>query len=115
MSTIFEQIIGGEIPADFLYRDEEIVAFRDVNPAAPVHVLIVPVHPIPTVDDVRDQELELVGRMIGVARDIARSEGIAEDGYRLILNCRNHGGQEVFHLHLHLLGGRPLGPMVARG
>lgn len=115
MSTIFEQIIGGEIPADFLYRDEEIVAFRDVNPAAPVHVLVVPVNPIPTVDDVRDQELELVGRMIGVARDIARSEGIAEDGYRLILNCRNHGGQEVFHLHLHLLGGRPLGPMVARG
>jgi histidine triad (HIT) family protein len=114
MPTIFEQIISGEIPADFLHRDEEIVAFRDINPAAPVHVLIVPVHPIPTVDDVADQDLQLVGRMIGVARDIARSEGIAEDGYRLILNCRDHGGQEVLHLHLHLLGGRPLGPMVAR-
>jgi histidine triad (HIT) family protein len=113
MPTIFEQIISGEIPADFLYRDEEIVAFRDINPAAPVHVLIVPVHPIPTVDEVTDQNLPLVGRMIGVARDIARSEGIAEDGYRLILNCRDHGGQEVLHLHLHLLGGRPLGPMVA--
>lgn len=113
MGTIFEKIIEGEIPADFIYRDEEIVAFQDVNPAAPVHVLIVPVRPIPTVDDIADEDLGLVGRMIGVGRDIARSEGIAEDGYRLILNCRGHGGQEVFHLHLHLIGGRPLGPMVA--
>lgn len=114
MATIFEQIIAGNIPADFVYKDDEVVAFRDIHPAAPVHVLIVPVRPIPTTDDLTNDDLGLVGRMVGVARDIARSEGIAEDGYRLIMNCREHGGQEVFHLHLHLIGGRALGPMVSK-
>jgi histidine triad (HIT) family protein len=114
MASIFEKIIAGEIPADMVYRDDDIVAFRDISPAAPVHILIVPVKPIATVDDLGDEDLLLVGRMIGVARDIARSEGIADTGYRLVMNCRGHGGQEVFHLHLHLLGGRALGRMVAR-
>lgn len=114
MASIFEKIIAGEIPADMVYRDEDMVAFRDISPAAPVHILIVPVKPIATVDDLGDEDLLLVGRMIGVARDIARSEGIADTGYRLVMNCRGHGGQEVFHLHLHLLGGRALGRMVAR-
>jgi histidine triad (HIT) family protein len=113
MSNIFEKIIAGEIPADIVYRDDDIVAFRDINPAAPVHVLIVPVKPIPTVDDVGAQDAQLLGRMVIVARDIARTEGVDEDGYRLIINCRSHGGQEVFHLHLHLIAGRPLGRMVA--
>ena len=114
MASIFEKIIAGEIPADMVYRDDDIVAFRDISPAAPVHILIVPVKPIATVDDLGDEDLLLVGRMVGVARDIARSEGIADTGYRLVMNCRGHGGQEVFHLHLHLLGGRALGRMVAR-
>ncbi|KPK61494.1 MAG: purine nucleoside phosphoramidase [Gammaproteobacteria bacterium SG8_31] len=114
MASIFEKIIAGEIPADMVYRDEDMVAFRDISPAAPVHILIVPVKPIATVDDLGDEDLLLVGRMVGVARDIARSEGIADTGYRLVMNCRDHGGQEVFHLHLHLLGGRALGRMVAR-
>ena len=115
MASIFDKIIAGEIPADIVYRDEQLVAFRDVNPAAPVHLLIVPVKPIPTVDDIEDPDLPLVGRMVGIARDLAREEGIAESGYRLVMNCRAAGGQEVFHLHLHLIGGRPLGAMVGGG
>ena len=112
--TLFQKIADGDIPADFVYRDEEIIAFRDINPAAPVHLLIVPVKPVPTVNDVAPDDEALLGRMIAVARDLAAEAGIAEDGYRLIMNCNRHGGQEVFHIHLHLLGGRPLGPMVKR-
>lgn len=112
MPTLFERIYAGEIPADVLYRDEEIIAFRDIHPRARVHVLIVPRKPIPTADDIADEDAPLVGRLFVVARDLARKEGIAEDGYRLLINCRAHGGQEVFHLHLHLLGGEPLGPMT---
>jgi len=115
MASIFELIIAGDIPADIVYRDEEVVAFRDINPVAPVHVLIVPTKPIPTSDDVSDADLPVIGRMVAVARDLARSEGIAGDGYRLVMNCRDHGGQEVAHLHLHLIGGRRLGPMVGAG
>lgn len=110
--TLFQKIIDGEIPADVVYRDERVIAFRDINPAAPVHVLIVPVKPIPTVNDLAGDDESMVGHMVFVARDLARSEGVADDGYRLIMNCNRHGGQEVFHLHLHLIGGRPLGPMV---
>ena len=114
MGTLFEKIIAGDLPADFIYRDERVVAFRDINPAAPVHVLIVPVKPIPTANDIEESDAALVGHMFVVARKIAAEEGIAEDGYRLIINCNKHGGQEVYHLHLHLLGGRPLGSMVQR-
>ncbi len=114
MATLFEKIIAGDIPADFVYRDDQVVAFRDINPAAPVHVLIVPVKPIPTANDIGEPDAALVGHMFVVARKIAAEEGIAEDGYRLIINCNRHGGQEVYHLHLHLLGGRPLGGMVKR-
>lgn len=112
MATIFEKIIAGEIPADIVYRDEEIVAFRDIRPASPVHLLIVPVKPVPTVDDLEDEDLALVGRMVGVARDLARAECLNGDGYRLVFNCGRNAGQEVFHLHLHLMGGRALGPMA---
>lgn len=112
MSNIFEKIIAGDIPADIVYRDEQVVAFRDISPAAPVHVLIVPVKPIPTVDDVSEEDAALLGKMILTARNIARDEGVEEDGYRLVFNCRSHGGQEVFHLHLHLIAGRALGQMV---
>ncbi|NGP53303.1 histidine triad nucleotide-binding protein [Thioalkalivibrio sp. XN8] len=112
MPTLFEKIIAGELPADFVYRDDRVVAFRDIHPQAPVHVLVIPVKPIPTADDIEDGDAELIGRMFCVARDIARQEGLAEDGYRLIINCKQHGGQEVDHLHLHLVGGRPLGRML---
>jgi histidine triad (HIT) family protein len=114
MATLFEKIYQGELPADVLYRDDEIIAFRDIHPRARVHVLIVPRKPIPTADDIADDDAPLIGRLVLVARDIARSEGIAEAGYRLIFNCREHGGQEVYHLHLHLLGGEPLGGMTGR-
>lgn len=112
--TIFGKIIRGEIDADIVYRDELVTAFRDVNPKAPTHVLIVPNDPIPTVVDVEAAHEPALGRMFTAARKIAEDEGVAEDGFRLIVNTRDHGGQEVYHLHMHLLGGRPLGSMLAR-
>jgi histidine triad (HIT) family protein len=114
MATLFERIIAGELPADVVYRDEEIIAFRDIHPRARVHLLIVPNKPIPTANDIADADAPLIGRLFVVARDLARREGIAEDGYRLVMNCNRNGGQEVYHLHLHLIGGEPLGPMTAK-
>lgn len=111
--TIFSKIIRKEIPADIVYQDDLVTAFRDINPRAPTHILIIPNNLIPTVDDVTPEDERVLGRLFTVASKIARDEGIAEDGYRLIVNCRRHGGQEVYHLHMHLLGGRPLGRMVA--
>lgn len=112
MSTIFARIIDGEIPADIVYRDELVTAFRDINPQAPTHILIVPNKVIPTVNDITPADEAMVGRLLVAARIIAEQEGIAEDGYRLIINCGKHGHQEVFHLHMHLVGGRSLGPML---
>jgi histidine triad (HIT) family protein len=114
MPSLFSRIIDGEIPADIVYRDEQCTAFRDIHPQAPVHVLIVPNREIPTVNDVAPADEQLVGHMFSVAARIAAQEGIAADGYRLLVNCNKHGGQEVFHLHMHLLGGRFMGPMVVR-
>ena len=114
MPTLFEKIIAGELPADIVYRDPRVVAFRDIRPAAPVHLLIVPVKPIPSTDAVEDADESLIGHMVIVARDLARRNGIAESGYRLIINCNPDSGQEVYHLHLHLLGGKPLGPLIQR-
>lgn len=112
--TLFSKIIDKTLPADMVYQDDLVTAFRDINPAAPTHILIVPNRIIPTVDDIEDNDELAMGRMLRVARDLARDEGIAADGYRLIINCREHGRQEVPHLHMHLLGGRDLGRMVAR-
>ncbi|MDH3196608.1 MAG: purine nucleoside phosphoramidase [Candidatus Krumholzibacteria bacterium] len=112
--TIFSKIIRKEIPAEIVYHDELVTAFRDIHPAAPTHVLIVPNKVIPTVNDVAPEDEPLLGRMFTVAARIAANERIADDGYRLLVNCNRHGGQEVFHLHMHLLGGKPLGPMLAR-
>jgi len=112
--TIFSKIIRKEIPAEIVYQDELVTAFRDIHPAAPTHVLIVPNKVIPTVNDIAPEDEPLLGRLFTVAARIAASEKIAHDGYRLLVNCNRHGGQEVFHLHMHLLGGRPLGPMLAR-
>ncbi len=114
MTTIFAKIIRGEIPADIVYQDDLVTAFRDINPAAPTHILIVPNKIIPTVNDLTADDEKVAGHMLFVAKIIAEQEGIAGDGYRLIINCNQHGGQEVFHLHMHLMGGRPLGPMIVR-
>lgn len=111
--TIFSKIIRGEIPADVVYQDDLVTAFRDISPQAPSHVLIVPNRLIPTVNDVQPEDEAALGRMISVAAKIAQQEGIADDGYRLVINCNRHAGQEVFHIHMHLLGGRPLGPLLA--
>ena len=112
MPPLFEKIVAREIPADIVHQDDRVTAFRDIQPRAPVHVLIVPNKPIPTANDVVAADEATLGHMFTVARDIARQEGIAADGYRLIVNCNEHGGQEVFHLHMHLVGGAPLGPML---
>ena len=114
MSTIFSKIIKGEVPADVVYRDDLVICFRDINPVAPTHVLIVPNREIPTVNDFEDGDEQLIGHMVLVAGRIAREEGIAESGYRLIFNCNRDGGQEVMHVHLHLMGGRRMGSMVMR-
>ncbi len=114
METLFTRIIDGELPGDIVYRDELVTAFRDINPAASTHILIVPNKVIPTVNDLSDDDEETAGRMLLVAKKLAEQEGIAEDGYRLIINCNRHGRQEVYHLHLHLIGGRQLGPMILR-
>ena len=102
--TIFSKIIRREIPSDIVYQDDLVTAFRDISPP---NILI------PTVNDVSAEHEQALGRMITVAAKIAEQEGIAEDGYRLIMNTNRHGGQEVYHIHMHLLGGRPLGPMLA--
>jgi histidine triad (HIT) family protein len=114
MPTLFERIVARELPATILHQDERVTAFRDINPQAPVHILIVPNKAIPTANDIADGDEALIGHMFTVARDLARREGIADDGYRLIINCNSHGGQEVYHLHVHLVGGAPLGRMLAK-
>jgi histidine triad (HIT) family protein len=114
MTTIFAKIVRGEISADIVYQDELVTAFRDINPQAPTHILIIPNKVIPTVNDLTDDDEAAAGRMLTVARRIAEQEGIAADGYRLIINCGHHGGQEVYHLHMHLVGGRRMGPMLPR-
>ncbi|KXK56993.1 MAG: histidine triad nucleotide-binding protein [Chlorobi bacterium] len=109
MPTIFSKIISGEIPADVVYRDDQVMAFRDIAPQAPTHILIIPIEEIATANDLSAQHEQLVGHMVAVAARIAREAGIADDGYRLVVNCNRDGGQEVYHLHLHLLGGRKMG------
>ncbi|MDX2140114.1 MAG: HIT domain-containing protein [Chloroflexota bacterium] len=114
MPSIFSRIIAKEIPSEIVYQDELVTAFKDINPAAPVHILIVPNKEIATVDDVSEADEPALGRMFTVARKIAREMGIGDSGYRLIVNCKDDGGQEVYHVHMHLLGGRRLGPMLKR-
>ena len=106
--TIFSKIINHELPADIVYEDDAVMAFRDIHPQAPVHVLVIPKIEIATVNDIKPEQAELVGKMVLAAQKIAADEGIAEDGFRLVINCNRHGCQEVFHLHLHLLGGRQM-------
>ena len=106
---LFCRMSAGDIKPDMVYEDEEVIAFRDINPQAPVHVLIVPRRHIATTNDLASADAGLAGRLILVAREIAESEGVDESGYRLVMNCNEGAGQSVFHLHLHLLAGRRLG------
>ena len=110
--TIFSKIIRKEIPADIIYQDESVTAVRDIAPQAKTHILLIPNKLIPTVNDVTAEDEVALGRLFTVAAKLAKQEGIAADGYRLIVNCNRHGGQEVFHLHMHLVGGEPLGKML---
>ena len=108
MDCIFCQIVSGKVPGEILYRDEEVIAFRDINPQAPSHLIIIPREHIPSLAHLSEAQSFLVGRMVNVANQLAKMEGISESGYRLAINCGNEGGQLVPHLHLHLLGGKKL-------
>ena len=112
--TIFSKIIAKEIPADIVYEDDLVLAFKDIQPQAPVHILIIPKKEIATVNDVTVEDEVMLGRLFTVAAKIAKEQRIDASGYRLMVNVNKDGGQEVFHLHMHLLGGRSLGPMLAK-
>lgn len=112
MPSPFTKIIKGEKPADIVHQDNLVTAFNNERPAAPVHVLVVPNREIPTVNDLRRADVELLGHMILTAREIARNMGVDKSGYRLVINCNDDGGQEVDHLHLHVIGGKKLGSYV---
>jgi histidine triad (HIT) family protein len=107
--TIFTKIINKEIPADILYEDELALAFKDINPQAPVHFLVIPKKPIATINDITSQDREIVGHLSLVAAKIAHDLGVAEQGYRTVMNCNEFGGQTVYHIHLHVLAGKPMG------
>jgi len=106
---MFCKIVSGEITPDTVYEDDVVLAFRDINPQAPVHVLVIPKQHVATINDLDADSSALVGKMMMAAAKIAQQEGFAEQGYRTIMNCNAHGGQTVFHIHLHLLGGRVMG------
>ena len=108
MDCIFCQIAEGKIPTDFLYQDDEVVAFRDIHPAAPTHVLIIPKKHVESLAQLSETETPLIGRMANVANKLARDGGVAESGYRVVINSGREGGQAVPHLHMHLLGGRQM-------
>ena len=106
--TLFERIAAGEIPADIVRNDDDVLAIRDVNPQAPVHILVIPQRAIPRIGQARDNDAAILGKLLLAARDIAKQEGLDETGYRLVINHGPHAGESVPHLHIHLLGGRPL-------
>ena len=112
MDCVFCRIVAGEIPADILYQDEEVIAFRDINPVAPTHLVIISKKHIPSLAHLPDAETPLIGHMTKIANQLAREEGIFESGYRLAISCGEQGGQEVPHLHMHLVGGRQLAPTL---
>ncbi|MFC1938953.1 histidine triad nucleotide-binding protein [Chloroflexota bacterium] len=112
MDCIFCQIVAGKIPSEITYHDEELIAFRDINPQAPTHLVIIPKRHIPSLAQLSQAELPLMGRMVAVASELAEEEGIAQTGYRLVVNYGEWGGQVVPHLHMHLLGGRKLADKI---
>ncbi len=103
---IFCKIANGDIPSEILYEDEKVVAFKDINPQAPVHILIIPRKHIPSVSDLEGNDYDVIGHIFKVANKLAEDEGISEEGFRLVVNCKERAGQTVFHIHFHLLGGR---------
>jgi histidine triad (HIT) family protein len=107
--TLFTKIINREIPADIVYEDELSLVFKDINPQAPFHVLIIPKKPIPTINDILLEDRQVVGHLYYVAKQLAAEFGFSEDGYRVVMNCNEHAGQTVFHIHLHMLAGKVLG------
>ncbi len=114
--TLFSKIIRREIPATIVYEDDEVLGFKDIAPQAPVHVLFIPKnHIIPTLDDLTTDQAHLIGKLALAAAEYARREGFAQDGYRIVMNCREDAGQTVFHIHMHLLAGAPLGHFGAPG
>ena len=108
MDCIFCQIVAGEVPSQILYQDEELIAFPDIKPLTPTHVLIIPKKHIPSLLHLSEADLPVIGHMVNIANQLAKSEGISQSGYRLVLNCGNDAGQIVPHIHMHLLGGRRL-------
>lgn len=106
---LFCKIIAGQIPAQVVYQDEHVIAFRDINPTAPTHVLVIPRQHIASVNEASKENAELLGRLFVTAKEVAKLEGLTEKGYRLVVNCGEDAGQTVFHLHLHVIGGRSLG------
>ncbi|AWB68627.1 histidine triad nucleotide-binding protein [Saccharobesus litoralis] len=107
--TIFDKIISKEIPADIVYEDDKALVFKDISPQAPIHWLIIPKTPIATINDINESNAQLIGHLYLVAAKLAKEHGFAEDGYRAVMNCNQHGGQTVYHIHLHLLAGKPMG------
>lgn len=114
METIFTKIIKREIPAGIVFENDSVIAFKDINPQAPIHILVVPKKVIPTINDIKAEDKELIGEMYLAIGEITRELGVQEDGYRVITNCNEYGGQEVFHLHFHILAGEKIGPMRAK-
>lgn len=112
MATLFTKIINKEIPADIVYEDDDVIAFKDIAPVAPVHVLVVPKKEIPTINDITDEDALLIGKIYKVIGKLAKKFGIDKDGYRVVSNCNENAGQTVFHIHFHLIGGEKLGAMV---
>jgi len=106
--TLFGKIIRREIPADIVYEDDDVLAFRDINPQAPVHVLFIPKKAIATINDAGDADTLLIGKLVLAATRWAKQQGFADNGYRCVINCNRDGGQTVFHLHLHVLAGRQM-------
>ena len=107
--TIFTKIINREIPAEIIYEDELALAFNDINPQAPIHFLVIPKKPIATINDIGEEDRQIVGHLSYVAAKVAADKGFAEEGYRTVMNCNEFGGQTVYHIHLHVLAGKPLG------
>ena len=107
-NCFFCQIASGEVTTNLVYKDEKIVAFRDINPQAPTHILIIPKKHIPTINDLSDSDIDLMGRMFLVAKQLAAADSLSDDGYRIVLNCNSSAGQSVYHLHMHLIGGRKM-------
>jgi histidine triad (HIT) family protein len=107
--TIFTKIINREIQADVIYEDDLALAFSDINPQAPIHFLVIPKKPIATINDIQVDDKELVGHLYWVASQVAQEKGFAEQGFRTVMNCNEYGGQTVYHIHLHVLAGKPLG------